>query len=246
MIFRIAAVATALFVSLLVACSPSTDPPPSTAQIESVGMLAYQANKQSALDQLRRWAKDGQPVAQRELGLSYAKNVQSYADAVHWLGLASAAGDAQAQFNLAKALLKGQLGLAQDPVKAWKWFESASRQGEGKASFMLARMASHGQGVAKNEELAVHWLQEASRQRNPQAMYQLSVAYTSGNGIARNVMMGRYWLNMSAEYDYSIAVQALAMELDGLGGADSPYAERSRHLFKEASDHRLMRWNTQQ
>jgi hypothetical protein len=59
-------------------------------------------------------------------------------------------------------------------------------------------------------------------------------------------MQSRYWLTMSAEHDYAIAVQALAMQLDNLGGPNSPWTERSRHLFKEASDHRLMRWNTQQ
>jgi hypothetical protein len=49
---------------------------------------------------------------------------------------------------------------------------------------------------------------------------------------------------MSAEYDYKIAMQALALELDGLGGYDSPFSQRSRQLLKEANDHRLMRWNT--
>jgi TPR repeat protein len=238
------AVALVIFVGAISACSPTSEAIPSSAQIESVGILAYQANQRSAIEQLRRWAKNGQPVAARELGLTYAKHVQTYPEAVQWLEMASVAGDSQAQFALAKANYESQLGLAKNFAKAWKWFELSANQGDGKASFMLARMASHGEGVPKDEDLAVQWLQTASKQKNAQAMYQLSVAYSSGNGIARNVMMGRYWLNLSAEYDYSIAIQALAMELDGLGGVNSPFAERSRQLFKEASDHRLMRWNT--
>jgi TPR repeat protein len=165
---------------------------------------------------------------------------------VQWLKKAAIAGDAPAQFELAKALHEGKMGLAQDLAQAWKWFELAAKQGDGKASFMLARMAAHGQGVPRDLELSVQWLQEGSHQRNAQAMYQLSAAYANGEGIPRNMMQARYWLNMSAEHDYNVAVQALAMELDGLGGQDSPFAERSRQLFKEARDHRLMRWNTHQ
>lgn len=229
---------------VLLGCSPANTAPPTSAEIESVGILAFQGGKASALAQLKRWAQAGLPVAQRELGLTYSKRIETWQQATHWLQHASAAGDAEAQFTLGNAFLMGQLGLAVDQAQAWTWFERAAKQGDGKSSFMLARMASHGQGVPQDEELSVRWLQEASKQENAQAMYQLSVAYANGSGVPRNVMQARYWLNMSAEHDYSIAVQALAMELDGLGGNLSPFAERSRNLFKEAKDHRLMRWNT--
>ncbi len=235
-----------LLLGLLGACQPQPRLHPTSAQIESVGILALQGKNQSAIEQLERWAYESLPVAQRELALAYASRADMHAQAVPWLQKAATAGDAQAQFELAKALHEGRLGLAQDFAQAWKWFELAAKQGVGKASFMLARMAAHGQGVPKDLELSVQWLQEGSRQRNAQAMYQLSVAYANGEGIPRNMMQARYWLNMSAEHDYNVAVQALAMELDGLGGQDSPFAERSRQLFKEARDHRLMRWNTHQ
>jgi uncharacterized protein len=233
-----------IWLGLLSACEPQPRVHLTSAEIESIGILASQANKKSAINQLERWANDGLPVAQRELALAYASRTERRAQAVQWLQKAATAGDAQAQFELAKALHEGKMGFAQDWAQAWKWFELAAKQGDGKASFMLARMAAHGQGLPRDPELSVKWLQEGSRQRNAQAMYQLSVAYANGDGIPRNMMQARYWLNMSAEHDYNVAVQALAMELDGLGGQDSPFAERSRQLFKEASDHRLMRWNT--
>ena len=236
----------AVLVALL-ALTPLADGPlPTSAAIESVGILALQGQQRSAIAQLEQWATRGRPVAQRELGLFYAsqQSTENHEIGAAWLRRAAELGDAAAQFTLADALLEGRLGLAQDRPQAWQWFERAAQQNDGRASFMLARMASHGQGVMQDETLATHWLQKASQQRNAQAMYQLSVAYASGQGIPQNLMQARYWLTMSAEHDYSIAVQALAMELDGLGGPDSPYAERSRQLFKEASDHRLMHWNT--
>jgi hypothetical protein len=231
---------------ILVACSLTESVPPTNAEIESVGILAIQGGKHSAVVQLTRWADAGLPVAQRELGLNFIQRAETWPQAVQLLTKSALAGDAEAQFVLANAFLAGQYGLAVDHLSAWTWLERAARQGDGKASFMLARMASHGQGVTADEVVSVQWLQEASKQKNAQAMYQLSVAYATGNGIHRNAMQARYWLNLSAEYDYSIAVQALALELDGLGGSQSPFAERSRNLLKEAKDHRLMRWNTHQ
>ena len=236
-----------LTVSLLGACAPAEQLPTSSADIESVGILALQANKQSAVDQLLKWADLGYPVAQRELGLVYARYPETanpQASAAVWLQKAAVAGDREAQTVLAQAFHGGTLGLKRDDIQAWKWFTAASLQGDGQASFMLARMVSHGQGTVQDMGQSAHWLQIAAKQKNAQAMYQLSVAYRNGDGIPQNAMLARYWLNMSAEHDYNIAIQALAMELDGLGGENSPYAERSRHLFKEASDHRLMRWNT--
>lgn len=232
-----------LVVVLLSSCALTDDGPPTSSQIESIGMLALQARQPAAIATLARWAQTGLPVAQRELGLVRAQTPLTQAEAVVWLQKAATGGDAKAQFHLAKALHEGSLGLPQDFAQAWVWFEAAAKQNDRQASFMLARMAKYGQGVAASPELSVYWLQEASRQGNPQAMFLLSNAYAEGEGVGRNVMLARRWLTKSAEGDYGVAIQALALELDGLGGPDSVLAKHSRDLLKEAKDHRLMRWN---
>ncbi len=229
---------------VIAACDDQLTVLPSSAEIESVGILAIQAKKPTAIAQLARWAHDGMPVAQRELALAYAANAETWQHAVPWFEQAAAGGDRDAQFELANAFVSGKLGLKQDYAQAWALYEKAAVQGDGKASFMLARMARHGWGVAQSAEQSVRWLQEASQQKNAQAMYELSVAYAQGDGVPPNQMQSRHWLSMSAEYDYKIAMHAMALELDGLGGKDSPFSQRSSQLMKEASDHRLMRWNT--
>jgi hypothetical protein len=236
--------AALLVCGFITACDGLQNPSPSSAEIESVGILALQAKQQKAITQLRHWAQSGLPVAQREIALVYSANKDNWPDALIWLTKAAANGDREAQFELANSYLLPKLGVAQDYVRAWILFEKAAMQGDGKASLMLARMARHGWGQTQDAQLSAYWLQEASRQKNPQAMYELSVAYAQGDGLPRNNYLSRYWLNMSAEYDYKIAMQALALELDGLGGNDSPFSQRSRQLLKEANDHRLMRWNT--
>jgi len=228
----------------LAACDDHQTALLTNAEIESVGILAIQAKKPAAIAQLAQWARDGHGVAQRELALAYSANPQLWSQAVQWFQKAADGGDREAQFELANAYLYAKLGLLQDYSQAWILYEKAAIQGEGKASFMLARMARHGWGMEPSAQTSAHWLIESSRQENAQAMYELSVAYAQGDGLPRDKEKSRYWLTMSAEYDYKIAMQALALELDGVGGQDSSASQRSKLLMKEASDHRLMNWNT--
>lgn len=127
-----------LLLGSLGACELQPRLHPTSAQIESVGILALQGKNQSAINQLERWANDGLPVAQRELALAYVSRTEKRAQAVQWLQKAATAGDAKAQFELEKVLHEGKMGFAQDWAQAWKWFELAAKQGDGKASFMLA------------------------------------------------------------------------------------------------------------
>ena len=225
-------------------CEHEQPPLLTSAEIESVGVLAIQAKKPAAIGQLERWAQEGHCVAQRELALAYSSSASRWPEAVLWFQKAAQGGDREAQFELASAYLNAKLGLLQDYTQAWALYEKASLQGDGKASFMLARMARHGWGVMPSAEQSAHWLQKASEQENAQAMYELSVVYAQGDGLPRDPKKSQYWLNLSADYDYKIAMQALALQLDGLGGKDSTASEHSRLLLKEASDHRLMNWNT--
>ena len=234
-------------VCLLIAlggCEHQQHPLLTSAEIESVGVLAIQAKKPAAIAKLERWAQEGHCVAQRELALAYSSSASRWPEAVLWFQKAAQGGDREAQFELANAYLNAKLGLLQDYTQAWTFYEKASIQGDGKASFMLARMARHGWGVMPSAEKSAQWLMQASHQENAQAMYELSVAFAQGDGLPRDPIKSQYWLNMSADYDYKIAMQALALQLDGLGGKDSISSEHSRLLLKEASDPRLMNWNT--
>lgn len=230
---------------LLNACTPAVTIP-GTAEIESAGMKALHAQSPSALDALNKWAQAGSPVAQRELGLAYSITPAHFNDALLWLEKAAQGGDDQAQFQLAEAHYKERLGLKQNYAQAWKWYEAAAKNKNGKASFMLARMAKYGQGVTQDVAGSVEWLKIASQQGNAQAMFLLSNAYAAGEGVAQDTLQARKWLEESAELDYPVAIQALAMELE----TGSPQVEKdslkARHLIKEASDERLMRWNKYQ
>ena len=220
--------------------------PPTSAQIESAGMLAQGTHQSAAIDQLTTWAKRGSPIAQRELALTYLNWPEHDADARDWMTQAAKGGDAESQFLLAEALFKGTSGFQVEHAQAWAWYEKAALQGNGKASFMLARMAKYGDGTAQNLQESTRWLLESSQRGNAQAMFLLSNAYSAGDGIARDEAKAREWLEKSAAGDYPVAIQALAMSLDGREAKDTEQsaadATRARLLLKEASDERLMHW----
>lgn len=240
------ALPAALF--LLAACTQL--PPPGNAQIESVGMTAANTHRPSDIDQLTAWARQGSPVAQRELALA-CLNWPGHEDlARDWLLKAAEGGDADAQFHLADALYKGSNGLRVNHLLAWEWYRKAARSGNGKASFMLARMAKYGDGTPQDLRASIQWLQVSSGQGNAQAMFLLSNAYSAGEGIEQDETKAREWLEKSAAGDFPVAIQALAMSLDtsdkkvNTGGEDN--ATRAHHLIKEAADERLMNWRNYQ
>jgi len=235
-----------LVLTVQTGCAKREEAPPTAAQIESVGMQALYAHQPEAIDRLTSWARQGMPIAQRELALAYSNWPQHESDAQSWLQKAANGGDNDAQFQLAEALFKGALGLRPDHAEAWKWYEAAAKSGNAKASFMLARMAKYGDGTTQDLATSTHWLMESSRNGNPQAMFLLSNAYAAGEGVEVDAVKAREWLEKSAAGDYPVAIQALALSLDTDNSNNPENATRARHLLKEANDERLMHWKNSQ
>jgi TPR repeat protein len=238
------AITLLLLAASLGACT--SEVAPDNARIESVGMLALHGRQPGAVAQLQAWAAAGRPVAQRELALALASMPDQSAQAGAWLQKAAAAGDPEARFQLAQAFYQGNLGLKLDQAQAWSWYERAAASGNAKAGFMLARMAKYGEGVPRNLQLSATWLLEASKQGNAQAMFLLSNAYAAGEGVEQNPQLARVWLERSAEGDFPVAIQALAMSLESGDQHGERDPVRARHLIKEATDERSMRWNNYQ
>jgi len=240
------AAALACSLLLMLACTTHIKQNPSAAEIESVGMLANNTQQPEALQTLTVWAQQGNIIASRELGNALAGNTGRQIEALHWLRQAAEGGDRAAQFSLAEVNYKGQLGSPQNYAQAWQWYWAASRQQHNKASLMLSRMCKYGEGVPLDINQSVQWLQTASDQGNAQAMFLLSNAYASGEGVKTDPLLARLWLERAAEGDFPVAIQALAMELSGQPEIKDQDPQRARHLLKEATDERKMRWNQYQ
>lgn len=237
-------VSLAFGVLLAAGCAEQSKAPPSTAQIESVSIQANQGRQEQAGKQLRRWAEQGMPVAQRELALLLQRMPAGYAEARAWLEKAASAGDGEAAFNLGEAYYFAASGLARDAGLAWKWYGQAAQQGEDRAALMLSRMAKYGDGVPRDLPLSVRWLKFASEHGNAQAMFLLSNAYLSGDGVEHDDVLARSWLEKSAQGDFPVAIQALAMATEGGDLQLRKDPDRARHLLKEATEERRMHWNS--
>lgn len=235
-----------LLVALLTACAEHGGATPDTAQLESLGIQAYHGKQAKALSELRYWAEQGLPVAQREMAIYAQSQTAGYAEAAAWYAKAAKGGDAESAYALGDAHYAGKLALQKDPVSAWSWFSMAAKAGNDKAALMLSRMTKYGEGVSPDLALSTYWLQQSSERGNAQAMFLLSNAYLYGEGVARNPELARTWLEKSAQGDFPVAIQALALAVEGGDLELSKDPERARHLLKEATDERRMHWNTAQ
>ncbi|WP_229202049.1 tetratricopeptide repeat protein [Pseudoduganella aquatica] len=213
------------------------DAPPSSAQIEAAAMSASQTGSPEARQQLQRWARQGLPVAERELGTLYRKQPERLGAARQLLEHAARAGDVEAAFQLGELLRAGGPAQAGQPARAWPWYRQAAEGRHAKAALTLGQMAANGEGVRKDAAVSVQWLAVASELGNAHAMFLLSNAYRYGVGVERDERKGLKWLEEAAEHEYPPALQDLALAVQ------NDDAQRAGHLLKEASEHRRNNWN---
>jgi hypothetical protein len=89
------------------------------------------------------------------------------------------AGDAIAQFDLAKAYMDGKV-VKKDPAQAVEWLKKSAGQGYVGAEFALGFMYQTGTGLPKDQHEAANWFRKAARQPNKAAQDQLSAMLTKG------------------------------------------------------------------
>jgi uncharacterized protein len=202
---------------------------PSSAEIETVSMEAFQRGDDGAERRLALWAQDGRPVAQRELALLYRKR-RDMAGAHALFAQAARQGDAEAAYQLGE-MERGNATAAQ-------WYRQAAEQGHARAALMLGLLQKNGEGIAQDKAGAAHWLGVAAAAGNAHAMFLLSNAYAHGDGVALDERRARDLLERAADREYPAAIQQLAM-VKQVGDA---LTERDPHeaqqLLKEAEEHR--------
>ena len=217
--------------------APASAEAPSAAQIEAAAMAAAQTGNPEARQQLQRWARQGLPVAERELGTLYRKQPERQGAARQLLEHAARAGDAEAAYQLGELLRAGSAAAPGQPDKAWPWYRQAAEARHARAALTLGQMAANGDGVRKDAAVAARWLALASGLGNAHAMFLLSNAYRYGVGVERDEARGFALLEEAAEHEYPPALQDLALAVQ------NDDALRASHLLKEASEHRRNNWN---
>jgi TPR repeat protein len=124
------------------------------------GMEALEkGDYQTALNEFKPLAQQGNAVAQYELGIMHDNGEgveQNYKAAVKWYRLAAEQGYANAQYNLGAMYRHGD-GVLQDGKQALKWYRLAAQQGNARAQHNLGVIYFKGNDVLQNYILGHMW-----------------------------------------------------------------------------------------
>lgn len=226
------AIASALLFAVLAGCGRA----PLPAEIEAVAMDASQRADAAAEQRLQTWARDGLPVAERELALLYRKRGRD--DQARALFLRAARqGDTESAWQLGE-LERERARNGGAHARAAQWYRQAAQQGHAKAALGLALLLKNGDGVPVDKAAAAHWLAVAAQAGDAHAMFLLSNAYADGDGVAADPRRARDLLERAADREYPAAIQELAL-VKQTGDALTPKdAAEADQLLKEGAEHR--------
>ena len=168
---------------------------------------------QSALDEVRVQATQGNPGAQNRLGLAYANGTglpPDPAQALRWFRTAADRGHAEAQVNAGLALLAGA-GGPRDAAQAAAYFRAAATQGHARAQYQLGICHARGEGVAPDPAEAAKWYQLAALQGLAGAQGRLGSLYLTGEGVPHDAREAARWLLRSASQGNAYAQANLGL-----------------------------------
>jgi TPR repeat protein len=109
----------------------------------------------------KRKAKQGDAIAQNQLGIAYAIGEgvpQNFTTALKWFRLAAEKGYVEAQYNLGIFYLNGE-AIEEDYVLAYMWLTLAGEQGNEGAKKNLKFISDHmsADQIAQSEKLVLEW-----------------------------------------------------------------------------------------
>ena len=178
-------------------------------------------NSATILQQFSQAARQGDPVAQTNLGSLYLNGVgvrRDFSRAFYWFQQAANQGEGLAQFNLGVLYQEGR-GVTLDGNKAAYWFKNVALQpnrGEqfnpaikGWAELKLGFIYYEGRGVPKDYREALSWFQKAAERGLVIAQEMLGRMYDEALGNKRDEKRAFMWYEQAARQGSTIAEKAL-------------------------------------
>jgi len=125
-----------------------------------------QGHVEAAYKILRPLANEGNPEAQRDIGIMYQYGTgvpRDKTEAMRWYLRAAAQGDYLAQNWVSTMYYFGESGVARDRIEAMKWQRIMAIEGHGDGQYSLGVYYENGDGVPQNNVLAYMWYDLALR-----------------------------------------------------------------------------------
>jgi TPR repeat protein len=114
-------------------------------------------------------------------------------EGLYWLRRSAEHGSAEAQYELARRLLRD------DPKAALQWLDRAARKDHDKAQFELGELYRRGKGdLGINEVEAAKWYLLAAERGNGSAQAKIGEMFYSGAGTPQDFVKAYTWLNLAA------------------------------------------------
>ncbi len=135
-------------------------------------------------------AKAGDPDAKMAVGEAYELGLNIKLDPVRaakWYREAALVGNLEAQFRLAKLVIKGAPGMNADKPTGIKLLHAGAKLGHSASQNLLGLMLQNGDGMPKDEKAAVEFYKKAADQKLAVAETNLGVMYLKGAGVERNL-----------------------------------------------------------
>jgi TPR repeat protein len=178
------------------------------------------------IDQLLIAAKQGDSLAQFDLGIEYlyGASLKDIEKARHWLLSAAQQGHIDAQRSLGY-LYAYELGDKPDYLEASKWFKLSAEQGNIDAQIDLGVLYEKGYGVTQSYTDARKWYELAVEQNSPIAQHNIGLLYAYGRGVKGNSSTAFDWFLKAAEQGYVRAQIDVGLAYEKGNGLDQNYVE---------------------
>ncbi len=182
------------------------------------GIFLVQSGRDSArgLSWIRKAAKHGLPVAQRNMGSFYARGLvvrQNFAQAAQWFRPAAVSGDWKAQYYLGILYARGW-GVTKDPAQALMWYRKSALHGHPAPEYEIGRFYREGRGIPRDDLKAIKWFREAAIKDYAPAEKALANAYAHGEGVPRDPVLAQKWFQKSLRVKNGSGEYQVAWDVD--------------------------------
>lgn len=169
-------------------------------QLNDCYLLTTISNFREAKQACLSPANDGDVRSQLNMAIIH-KALAEYSQALEWAQKVEAKSP-RARFLMGELYASG-LGVEQDAMTAFNWFEKAGEDGYADAQYMTAWSYETGIGITQNTEQAIMWYQRAALNNNVQAKHSLGALLIQQSKNPSTIQNGQNWLIQAARAGYA-------------------------------------------
>ncbi|OHT10846.1 hypothetical protein TRFO_19738 [Tritrichomonas foetus] len=143
--------------------------------------------------------------------------------------------DPEILYQYGKVYDKSYKFMAEDQIKATKYFEESAKLGHAGAQANYGVSLQEGNGVPQNVDLGFHYLEESAKQGNLNGMSNYGMALIQGDGPRKDIDEGLRILKEAADKGYPHAELIYGLNLQDLSQDEEKKKEGAEYI-KRAAD----------